>query len=54
MEMSHWSFVLTAWSVVIASIVVYAAVMFRRGRRLSALVPPSRRRWADTEDPTGG
>ncbi len=44
-------YIVAAWSVVLGVFAVYAASLIVRGRRLSRLVPPERRRWLTTPDP---
>jgi hypothetical protein len=43
--MSHWALVVLGWAVTVVVLVAYAAVVLRRGRRLSAEVPPGEQRW---------
>ena len=39
------SYVLAAWIIVFATVLVYAGATIVRGRRLARQVPPERRRW---------
>ena len=39
------SYVLAAWIIVFATVLVYAGVTMARGRRLARQVPPENRRW---------
>ena len=38
-------YIATAWGATFASVAVYAALVIRKGRRLSKVVPPEERRW---------
>lgn len=42
---NHWPFIVGAWAVTAAAVGTYAAVILRRGKRLSRRVPPEERRW---------
>lgn len=48
--MTHLGYLIAGWSIALGAIGLYAAQLVRRGRRLSRLVPPARRRWMTTED----
>lgn len=41
-----WPFVAASWAIVFGGMGVYALVTVIRGRRLSAKVPPEKRRWS--------
>lgn len=43
--MSQMGYMYLGWGVSLAIIALYAASLVVRGRRLSKLVPPERRRW---------
>ena len=43
--MSDWGYIVAAWVATFGAVGVYAAVVIRRGRRLSEVVPPEQRRW---------
>jgi len=43
----HWNFVIAGYAIVLVSIALYAAWLLIRGRKLSADVPPERRRFLD-------
>jgi len=40
-----WWIIILAWAITVVAIVGYAAIVIRRGKRLSAQVPPDARRW---------
>ena len=50
--MSHTSYILTAWLVSAGGVALYCARLVQRGRRLTRLVPPERRRWMDSDSAT--
>lgn len=39
------TYIVAAWAVTFGGVAAYAAAVIRRGRRLSKIVPPERRRW---------
>ena len=41
-----WPFVAASWAIVFGGMGAYALVTVIRGRRLSAKVPPEKRRWS--------
>jgi hypothetical protein len=43
--MSTTAYIATAWIGTFAAVALYTAVIVRRGRRLSKVVPPEQRRW---------
>jgi heme exporter protein CcmD len=43
--MSTTAYIATAWIATFLSVAAYAAMVVRRGRRLSRQVPPEERRW---------
>lgn len=45
--MSHAGFVMAGWGVTVVAVVGYAVAVIRRGRALSARVPPEDRRWSE-------
>lgn len=44
-ESNEWGYVTAAYGVVIAVIVIYAAWIIARGRRVGRHLPPEDRRW---------
>ena len=46
--MNNTAFIVAGWSAVFGGVAAYTAVLIRRGRSLSAQVPPERRRWSTT------
>ena len=42
---NQWAFVAAGWAAVVVGFVVYAVLLLRKGRQLSAQVPPEERRW---------
>lgn len=44
--MTHAGYVAAGWIATFGAIGVYATAVIRRGRRLSAVVPPEERRWS--------
>ena len=38
-------YIVAAWAVTFGGVGAYAAAVIRRGRRLSKVVPPGKRRW---------
>lgn len=38
--------ILVGWGVTVGAVAAYAAVLIRRGKRLSRSVPPEDRRWS--------
>jgi hypothetical protein len=44
--MTHASYVATGWIVGLGTLAIYAGRTVRRGRALSAQVPPEERRWS--------
>lgn len=46
------AYAVTGWLVVMVGLAVYAVTLVARERRLAAAVPPERRRWLDTPDPS--
>lgn len=47
--MSHTSYILTAWLVSAAGVALYCGRLVQRGRRLTRLVAPDRRRWMESD-----
>lgn len=43
--MSQMGYVYLAWGISLAVLALYTSSVVRRGRKLSAQVPPERRRW---------
>lgn len=43
--MSQMSYIYMGWGISLAVLALYTATVVLRGRRLSAKVPPERRRW---------
>ena len=43
--MNGFGYILAAWLTVLGGSALYALSLLRRGRRLSAQLPPERRRW---------
>lgn len=50
--MTHTSYILTAWLVSAGAVALYCARLVQRGRHLSRLVPPGRRRWMESDADT--
>lgn len=50
--MTHSSYILTAWLVSAGAIALYCARLVQRGRQLTRLVAPERRRWIDSDTAT--
>ena len=50
--MTHVGYVLAGWGATVGLLGGYAIHVIRRGRRLSAVVPPNERRWGSTPDPS--
>jgi hypothetical protein len=50
--MTHTSYILTAWLVSAGGVALYCARLVQRGRQLSRVVPPERRRWIDSDAAT--
>ena len=44
--MTHAGYLATGWTVSLVAIGLYALRVIRRGRRLSAELPPEARRWS--------
>ena len=42
---NEWGYVAAGWGVIILGLVVYAALIIRKGRQLARQVPPEDRRW---------
>ena len=47
--MTHVGYLIAGWGVSLVSIALYAAMLIRRGRLLSAQVPAERSRWMSTD-----
>jgi hypothetical protein len=47
---TNLGYLLVGWGATIAVGAIYAASLIRRGRRLAARVPASRRRWMTAEE----
>jgi hypothetical protein len=47
--MTHPGYILVAWVVSLVAIGLYTTWLLVRGRTMSKLVPPARRRWMTTE-----
>lgn len=47
--MTHLGYLLVGWGASLGCGVLYAIRLLLRGRRLSAAVPPGRRRWMTSE-----
>lgn len=45
---SNWGYVTVAWAIAVVVLATYALRLALRGRALSRLVPPERRRWMDS------
>lgn len=50
-EVNNVAFIVVAWGAFAVLITGYVVSLLVRGRKLSAKVPPARRRWATTPDP---
>lgn len=48
--MNDIGYILGGWGLSLAVIGLYAQRLLARGRRLTDLVPPERRRWIDSDD----
>lgn len=49
--MTHLGYLIAGWAFGIGVLAIYAALVLRRGRKLSEVVPSDRQRWiSSTED----
>lgn len=48
--MTHVGYILSAWTVSLGAVGLYAWHLLRRGRALSRQVPAAQRRWMTSED----
>jgi hypothetical protein len=52
--MTHGGFVIAAWAISAAVLVLYSARLVLRGRALTKAVEPEHRRWIDSGTDTNG
>ncbi len=48
--MDYLGYLIAGWGVVLGAIAIYALLLLRRGKALTARVPAERRRWMTTDD----